>query len=418
VRAKIVVPCYNERDRFQVAAFDEYLASSESVDFLLVNDGSTDDTLEVLRPLEHRWPQRVQVIDQQPNQGKAEAVRVGVLRALSDGDGTAYVGYFDADLATPLAAIAEFVDALDENPKIDIVIGARVALLGREIDRKPARHYLGRIFATAASMVLALPVYDTQCGAKLFRPTRAVRALFERPFGSRWIFDVEIFARYLTGQGSREGLYELPLRRWVDVGESRVKPRDFLRAGGEMAAIYRNYRLRRDLNLLLGIISAPFVRYAGAGGIGTAVHYATLAIVVELVHVSPTYGTAIGAIAGAIVNYVLNYHLTFASKAPHIRTLPRYFVVAAMSAALSGAGMWYATERLHAHYLLAQLFCTGAVLVLGYVVNKLWTFGASAAPATEPRPSTAAVAGRPVESVAARSEGETEALSALESTKP
>jgi putative flippase GtrA len=189
---------------------------------------------------------------------------------------------------------------------------------------------------------------------------------------------VEIIARYLTGRGRREGLYELPLRRWTDVGESRVKPRDFLRAGGEMAAIYRIYRLRRDLTTLFAVLSAPFLRYVGAGGIGTAVHYVTLTLIVELFGVNPALATAFGATAGAAVNYVLNYHFTFASKVSHARTLPRFAAVAALSALMNAAGMWYAVRRLHVHYLLAQLACTLAVLLVGYALNKIWTFRSAA----------------------------------------
>ena len=154
-----------------------------------------------------------------------------------------YFGYWDADLATPLDAVAGFVEILDRDPRIDVVIGARVALLGRDIQRRLLRHYVGRVFATAASVVLRLPVFDTQCGAKLFRCNADMRGLFERPFGSRWIFDVEVLARYLARpSASSQGLYELPLARWVDVGESRLKLRDFVHAAADLATIYRQYR--------------------------------------------------------------------------------------------------------------------------------------------------------------------------------
>jgi dolichyl-phosphate beta-glucosyltransferase len=263
---QIVVPCFNEGTRLPVAAFDEYLGSCEDVCFVFVNDGSADNTLEVLNSLGKRWPHRVRVIDQQPNRGKAEAVRQGVLGVLAK---ARYVGYFDADLASPLSAITDFVEVLDANSAIDIVMGARVALLGRDIRRQSRRHYLGRVFATAASLVLALPVYDTQCGAKVFRVKDPLMLeLFGSPFGSRWIFDVEILARYLAGSGTKSGIYELPLRRWTDVGESRVKPLDFMRASGEMASIYQRYRLRHDLEKVLAAVRALRIRYAGAGAIG------------------------------------------------------------------------------------------------------------------------------------------------------
>jgi glycosyltransferase involved in cell wall biosynthesis len=401
VRVGIVIPCFNEESRLDRAAFERFLAVSDpGVELLLVNDGSADNTLGILRDLEDRFPARVRVIDQQPNQGKAEAVRVGMLQAL-DG-GVDYAGYLDADLATPLEAVDDFVHVLERNPDIDFVIGARVALLGRTIERKAHRHYLGRIFATAASLVLSLPVYDTQCGAKLMRVGPDLPPLFAQRFGSRWIFDVELIARYLTRTDRRDGIYELPLLRWKDVGESRVKPRDFVRAISEMAEIYRTYFLRREQNRWLRLWSAPALRYIGAGGVGTTFHYMLLTALVELWGVGPSIASGCGAILGAIVNYALNYHLTFASKASHVRTAPKFAIVALLSAALNAAGMWLLTDRFAMHYLAAQVVCTLFVLGFGFVVNRAWTFAGGSSDA----------AAAPVDAAAMPAHAETVALEA------
>lgn len=376
VRVGIVVPCFNEESRLDRAAFEHFLETDDGgVELLFVNDGSTDRTLDVLRDFERRFPGRVQVIDQQPNQGKAEAVRVGMLRALAAG--VDYAGYFDADLATPLEAINDFVYVLDKNPGVDFVIGARVALLGRTIERHALRHYLGRVFATAASLVLSLPVYDTQCGAKLLRSEPAVGRLFEQRFGSRWIFDVELIARYLVQVGKRDGLFELPVLRWRDVGESKVKPRDFVRAISEMAEIHRAYFPRRRHDRWLDLLTAPLLRYTTAGGVGTVFHYLLLTFLVEFRDVSPPSAAIGGSVLGAIVNYTLNYHLTFASTSPHLQTIPKFAGVAMLSASLNGAGMWALTHFIHLHYLLAQLLCTLSVLVFGYWLNRTWTFADS-----------------------------------------
>jgi putative flippase GtrA len=222
--------------------------------------------------------------------------------------------------------------------------------------------------------VLALPVYDTQCGAKLLRVTERARSLFKSPFGSRWIFDVELLARYLSTYGSHEGMYELPLRRWTDMGESKVKWRDFVRAAAEMAAIYRTYGIRRDFNTLLRLASASFPRYVGAGAAGTLCHYCVLALLVGVFAVRPALGSVTGALVGASVNYILNYHFTFASNLPHRVTVPRFALVAAISAALNGSGMWFATTLLGLHYFVAQLGCTASVLAVGYLLNAAWTF--------------------------------------------
>ncbi|MFT3927510.1 MAG: GtrA family protein [Myxococcales bacterium] len=378
----IVVPCFNEAARLDTQAFLAALESNRELGFLFVNDGSTDDTMIVLRRLAERFPERVELIDQQPNQGKAEAVRVGMLRAMQKG--APYAGFFDADLATPLSEVPEFVRVLEHNAEVEVVLGARVALLGRDIERKASRHYLGRVFATAASLVLALPVYDTQCGAKLFRVNERTQQLFARRFGSRWIFDVEMIARYLALRDDRRGLFELPVRKWTDVGDSRVRAVDFGRAIGEMAEIYRAYGKRRSVSAWLGLFTAPFVRYVGAGGIGTLLHYLTLLLVVETTGVKPAIASMFGALVGALTNYILNYHLTFASKMPHRRTLPRFLVVAVLSTLVTGAGMAFLTERFGMHYLAAQIVCTLLVLIMGYVLNKMWTFAAPSLGRSEP----------------------------------
>jgi glycosyltransferase involved in cell wall biosynthesis len=243
-RIQVVIPCYNEADRLDAAAFAKALEERPDTSFVFVNDGSTDDTSAVLHALSARHPGRMAVLDQGDNMGKAEAVRQGLLRAFSSGAELA--GYWDADLATPLDAIGDFVTTLDSEPAVDVVLGARVAMLGHRIERKATRHYAGRVFATLASMTLGLSVYDTQCGAKLFRCNEATRALFADPFGSRWVFDVELLARYLHRGGDPSGIREQALARWTDVPGSKVKPTDFVGGVLELARIKRRYPRRRS----------------------------------------------------------------------------------------------------------------------------------------------------------------------------
>ena len=174
-------------------------------------------------------------------------MRLGVLRAC--GQGVAYVGFWDADLATPLGAVLDFRRLLVERPELETVIGARVKLLGRNIERNARRHYVGRLAATAIALTLGLAVYDTQCGAKLFRATRELRESFEEPFVSRWLFDVEILARRIRAADGRSAdltrtIYEYPLLEWVDVEGSKVRARDYLRAALDLVRIRRRYMSR------------------------------------------------------------------------------------------------------------------------------------------------------------------------------
>ncbi len=244
-RTILVVPCYNESLRLDLPSFEVCLAENPLLDLIFVDDGSRDDTLRVLRGFEAKDPQRIQILDYEPNRGKAEAVRRGMLAAFDCKP--AFAGYWDADLATPLNEIPRFLQIFDARPECEIVIGSRVKLLGRSIERGAIRHYLGRVAATVASQVLGLPVYDTQCGAKIFRASPRMRSLFEPAFCAGWVFDVEILARLVvlsreTEQRSpEEVIYELPLNRWRDIAGSKLKNTDFLTAFVEMARIHRRY---------------------------------------------------------------------------------------------------------------------------------------------------------------------------------
>ena len=240
----IVIPCYNESARLRVDEFENFLRTDPmQCTLIFVDDGSRDQTIAVLESIRMGHEKRVVVLRQAVNRGKAEAVRCGMSYAFSQH--LPFAGFWDADLATPLAAISSFVRLLANDPKLDMVIGARVRLLGHQIERKASRHYAGRVFATAASTVLRLPVYDTQCGAKLFRCTPQMRAVFEKPFLSRWIFDIEIIARYISLMGSREeamrGIYEFPLDTWTDVNGSKLGPFDFAKAAYELLRIRWRY---------------------------------------------------------------------------------------------------------------------------------------------------------------------------------
>jgi hypothetical protein len=157
------------------------------------------------------------------------------------------VAFWDADLATPLDAIAEFITLLDDRPDLEAVIGSRVNLLGRSVKRNLARHYIGRVFATAAAAVLRLAVYDTQCGAKMFRVNEDTAGLFREPFIAGWIFDVEILARMLKARRGADRppvsavLYEQPLMAWHDVKGSKVRLRNFVTVAVDLARIWFKY---------------------------------------------------------------------------------------------------------------------------------------------------------------------------------
>lgn len=244
-RVCLIIPCFNEASRLDLNSFRDFITRHENVRLVFVDDGSSDNTRQVLETLCDAAQNRTTVVGLNRNGGKAEAVRAGVEYALRSFQ-PEIVGYWDADLATPLRAVDEFVKVLDDNGQILMVFGARVKLLGRHVERHATRHYLGRVFATVVSNMLRLDIYDSQCGAKLFRVDAALRATFAEPFLSKWVFDVEILARYLKFlHGDRHALanaiYEYPLQQWVDVAGSKVHPGDFLKAFVDIVRIKRRY---------------------------------------------------------------------------------------------------------------------------------------------------------------------------------
>ncbi|HWT78776.1 MAG TPA: glycosyltransferase [Candidatus Methylomirabilis sp.] len=243
----IIVPCHNEAARLPIDAFRAVAVLSEAPRILFVDDGSTDGTAALIAPLVAEHPERFQLFRLEVNAGKAEAVRHGMLLALEDDP--EIVGFWDADLSTPLTELPRFHRVLARRPSVQIVMGSRVRMLGRQIRRRPARHYLGRVGATLISWALHLAVYDTQCGAKLFRVTPAVRSIWAHPFNSGWLFDVEILFRFLHAyppgdarEKMKEALYELPLAAWRDVGGSKVRAQHYALSLWDLYALWRYYR--------------------------------------------------------------------------------------------------------------------------------------------------------------------------------
>lgn len=240
----IVIPCYQEASRLATGRFDEFINRRDGVGFVFVDDCSTDTTAMLVQQLADRHPGRIACLHNTVNLGKGGAIRNGVLYAQDKAD---YIGYWDADLSTPLDLIPDFIALLRERNAL-MVIGSRIKIAGHEVRRRARRHYPGRIFAALASLIIGQGIYDTQCGAKLFR-NNIVADCFGLPFLSRWCFDIELIFRLIDHYGLEEvntpdsRLLELPLRRWIDEGDSRIHSIDVLHMVTDLARIYYKYRL-------------------------------------------------------------------------------------------------------------------------------------------------------------------------------
>ena len=236
-----MIPCFNEEHRLPAAEIIGFLDTHPHASVCLVNDGSRDGTLAALERLRGQRPDQVLVCNLDGNRGKAEAVRLGVLHAASVA-GADLIGFWDADLSTPLDEVDRLVEPLIADPRCQLSLGSRVKRLGSRIDRHLSRHVLGRIFAACASALLGLSVYDSQCGAKVFRAA-AVGVLFDEPFITRWLFDLEMLMRLRNrlGKAGMETTTEVPLKRWREVRGSKLSLRDMVVVPIELLRIRAHY---------------------------------------------------------------------------------------------------------------------------------------------------------------------------------
>jgi len=236
-KACIIVPCYNEELRLEVEPFLDFADGHPDIHFLFVDDGSKDQTTNVLAKL-CKQSNQLNYITLEENVGKAEAVRKGILKC---SENYSIVGYLDADLATPLEEMIRLLHIF-ESRNTKFLLASRVKRLGTKINRKPLRHILGRIFATLTSLLVELPVYDSQCGAKWINSEVAL-TIFKEPFISKWLFDVELLFRmkkYLPSDVPN--ILEVPLYYWIEKGESKIKFTDTFNFPIELLRIALKYK--------------------------------------------------------------------------------------------------------------------------------------------------------------------------------
>ncbi len=222
-----IIPVYNEASRLEVEAYYDFVSVNSNQSLLFVNDGSSDTSMEVLNDLKNKNISQIHLLNLEINQGKAEAVRQGVLW-INDKLEVDIFGYLDADLATPLSQIP-FLCSEFNNKNLQISFGSRIKIQGSQIERRVLRHYAGRIFATYSNIFLNLEIYDTQCGAKFFRNSDENMSVFEDKFITKWLFDLEIFIRFKKIVGNQifpQKVKEMPLQIWTEKGGSKIKLQD------------------------------------------------------------------------------------------------------------------------------------------------------------------------------------------------
>lgn len=237
----LIIPCFNEADRLPESAITAFLQSHPNVSILLVNNGSTDTTGAVIDHIVQNSPQQAASMNLPVNRGKCECVRQGIL-ALLEQSSAEWLGFWDADMATGLEELDRLPAFVSESTKM--VLCSRIRRLGAVIDRYRLRFYLSRMSATIISVVTRLPVYDSQCGAKLVH-RQIAKQIFEQPFLSHWLFDVEMLLRLKAlypAAGLDETAVEVPVTQWKDVPGSKLRSHHVVRSLIDIFRIGRHYR--------------------------------------------------------------------------------------------------------------------------------------------------------------------------------
>jgi dolichyl-phosphate beta-glucosyltransferase len=246
----IVIPCYNEERRLDSDALLSFLDANRDIAFTFVDDGSGDQTLELLTTLRKINPRQISVVHLEKNGGKAAAVRAGVLDIQSRHDtkyGPQFFGYFDADGATPWSMIHRLRESLLIHSDSLAAFASRVASPDSDVRRTFSRWLCSRVCSLLIRATLRVGIRDTQCGAKLFRASAATFSWFAKPFTTNWLFDVELLARVLVASEMsrarvREAIREVPVTRWHDVAGSKIRFRDVSRVFRDL------WQVRRLLN--------------------------------------------------------------------------------------------------------------------------------------------------------------------------
>jgi len=231
-RYSIVIPAYNESSRIR-PTLDELLRFTKNhswdVEILVVDDGSRDDTAQIVRDYGKTHPQ-VLLVENPGNRGKGFSVRNGMLHASGD-----ICLFTDADLSSPMSEAQKLFDALTEGA--DIAIGSRWLRSELQTERQPLyRQLFGRIYNIVLRIFLGLNFADTQCGFKAFR-REAAHSIFPLQKIERWGFDPEIL---FLARRLRFSVKEVPVV-WAHSEGTRLHPfRDGMRMFVEVLRIRWN----------------------------------------------------------------------------------------------------------------------------------------------------------------------------------
>ena len=233
----MIVPCFNEEKRINLDYWNN-LTELPNVNWIFVNDGSSDGTKSLLNQIENS-----SVINLESNSGKAEAIRKGILETFNKNQSEIFqFGYLDADSAFEIEDIKNVIKLFfSKESTYDSYWGSRVALSGRNIARNNLRHILSRILITIFGYRLGNLPYDPQTGFKVFKFSNEQMSIFDKNFSTKWFVDLEILLRFKSVDKKDMKIWEEPVNSWKDIEGSKIR-------GLEIITVFR------DLVKILSII--------------------------------------------------------------------------------------------------------------------------------------------------------------------
>ncbi|MCD6385665.1 glycosyltransferase family 2 protein [Candidatus Sumerlaeota bacterium] len=234
VYLSIVIPAYNEEKRISTTLkrIRDFLATQPySAEIILVDDGSTDKTIQVATALNI---ESLKIVKNERNLGKGAATRNGILSARGE-----LILFSDADLSTPIEEVNKLIQAINEG--YDVAIGSRALPESEIIIHQPFyRETMGRVFNLFVRMLVLKGIKDSQCGFKLFRAEVAKKVFAEQQL-SGFAFDVEIL---LLARRAGYRIKEVPVK-WINSPASRVSPtRDAIKMFTDLIKLRRLYKKR------------------------------------------------------------------------------------------------------------------------------------------------------------------------------
>lgn len=222
----IIIPCYNEKARINnIDKIVAYLRTVEnSSELIVVNDGSTDDTLSILKTLENKY--NFKLITYKDNRGKGYAIKMGMLAATGK-----HRVFMDVDLSTPIDELVAFEKFIE---KYDVVIGTRKTKGAKVIVHQPwLRENMGKVFTFLSQIVLSVWVSDFTCGFKCFSD-KAAKEIFQKTKIYRWGFDSEVL---FLAKKYGFSIKEVPVTWKDDKGTKVHFPKDIINSLNELISI-------------------------------------------------------------------------------------------------------------------------------------------------------------------------------------